>query len=175
MSRGTFFAHLFGFVVLFAMLVLPQAAQAHAGHAHAMHLTIAPTNADGPASAHADEHQNEQSLTAATQNAPNHAHDSSCDCGSCVSSSSAACFSAVAPRPPLVSPPSHGTAIGMTSNQGHPGVDTPSLRRPPRSFARTVAPAADDAHHERVAAGVLSPCEGIVPCYPVWLPQLREY
>jgi hypothetical protein len=134
MSIRTAFAQFFGLTVfLAAMFALPQAAQAHAGHSHAMH---APAKAAPVADvAAAVERQVEQSLTAGTQTEPSHTHDPSCDCSYCAQSSCTGCFSIVAPLPPLVVPPSLGTAIGIASNQSRPGIDGPSLRRPPRFFA----------------------------------------
>jgi hypothetical protein len=135
MSIRAAVAQLFGVVAfLVAMLVLPQAAQAHAGHTHAMHAPAkaAPRVADVPS---AVAQQVEQSLTAATQSKPGHVHDSSCDCGACAQCSCVSCFSAVAPMPPLVLPPSQGAAIGIAASRHRPGIDGPSLRRPPKSFA----------------------------------------
>lgn len=106
MTRPSICAQLFGFVALVAALfVLPQAAQAHAGHAHGMHV-----------------HTQAQSQTAdvsviAAQ-------------GSC-----SACFSLVAPMPPLVQPPSLSATVVLAAYSRHSGIAGPSLRRPPKSFA----------------------------------------
>jgi hypothetical protein len=134
MSIRSICAHLFGAVALLAaLLVPPQAALAHPGHTHSIQAPAAvdQPSADIPPSAQPVE----QSLAAATPSTPGHAHDGPCDRGCCAQSSCTACFSIVAPMPPMVFPPSLGRAIGLTATTPHPGINGPSLRRPPRSFA----------------------------------------
>jgi hypothetical protein len=143
MSMRTICAQLFGFATLLAaLLILPQAAEAHAGHAHAMHATTAPTTnaaaqtADSAANHDITEQRAEHHLSAAAQSAPRHADDSPCsdrDC--CTPGCCAAAFSIVAPLPPFVRPPSLSAVIGLSTNPQPPGIGGPSLRRPPRSFA----------------------------------------
>jgi hypothetical protein len=138
MSRGKLCAQLVGFAVLLAALfALPQVAQAHSGHAHAMHVHTQTQATDVSAAAdHAIEQQVEQSLTAASQSAPRHADGSPCtDRGCCAQGSCAACFSLVAPAPPLMLPPSLAAVIGLMANPLPSGIAGPSLQRPPRSFA----------------------------------------
>jgi hypothetical protein len=139
MSRGTLFAHLFGFAVLLAATFgLPQAVQAHPGHAHAVHADATHKHA-APANVSAAVQEVvervEQSMTASAPGAPGHTHDFSCDRGCCAQSSCTACCSAVAPMPPLLLPPSLSTAIGLSKNPHRAGIDGASLRRPPKSFA----------------------------------------
>jgi hypothetical protein len=139
MSRGTLFAHLFGFAVLLAAtLGLPQAVQAHPGHAHAVHIDAAhahATPANTSAAIQDVVEPVEQSMSASTPGTPSDTRDLPCDRGCCAQSSCAACFSAVAPMPPQVAPPSLSTALGLTTNPHRPGIDGTSLRRPPKSFA----------------------------------------
>lgn len=138
MARGKLCAQLVGFAVLLAALfALPQVAQAHAGHAHAMHVHAQPQATDVSAPAdHALEQQVEQSLTAASQSDPRHADGSPCtDRGCCAQGSCTACFSMVAPSPPLMLPPTLAAVIGLTANPLHAGIAGSSLQRPPRSFA----------------------------------------
>jgi hypothetical protein len=138
-----FCAQLFGFVVLVtALFALPQMAQAHAGHAHTMHahtmhVHTAHGHATEPAERAAVDYEVvEQSLHAATSNVPGQADDPPCsdrDC--CTLGSCAACFSIVAPLPPLIAPPSLTSEISLLANPPPPGIAGAALRRPPRSFA----------------------------------------
>jgi hypothetical protein len=146
MSMRTIPAQLFGLAVLLtALFGLPQAVQAHAGHAHAIHTHAHAHAVDtytqaqsADASAPADRSADltiEQSLTAPSQSAPGHMHDTPCDRGCCAQASCAGCFSLMAPIPPLVTPPSLSNAITFAANRLPPGIDGSSLRRPPKTFA----------------------------------------
>jgi hypothetical protein len=148
MSMRTICAQLVGFaVVLAALLILPQAAQAHAGHVHAthapaahVHATQVPADADARAAdssvtSEAAETRAEPSLTATTHSAPGDAADLPCSRGCCAQTSCAACFSLVVPMPPLMLPPALSMKMGVAANPQPSGIGGPSLRRPPRSFA----------------------------------------
>jgi hypothetical protein len=135
----TLCAQMFGFAVLVAALfALPQAAQAHAGHAHAMHVQAQTHAHAADLSIVADlagKPQAEQSLTSAMRSAPGHDDNAPCDRGCCAQISCAACFSLMAPMPPLVAPPALSRVIASTANRLPPGIGAAALRRPPKTFA----------------------------------------
>lgn len=139
MARRTICAQLFSFAVLVAALfILPQAAQAHAGHAHAIHLhtqTQSPAADVSAVAGDVAEQRAEQRLGTALQGLPGLAGDSPCERGCCAQSSCAGCLSLVAPMPPLMQPPSLSAAIGLAANPRRTGIGGSSLRRPPKSFA----------------------------------------
>lgn len=135
MTRPSICAQLFGFVALVAALfVLPQAAQAHAGHAHGMHVHTQAQSQTADVSVIADGVV-EQRLSTASQDAPGQTGDAPCDRGCCAQGSCSACFSLVAPMPPLVQPPSLSATVVLAAYSRHSGIAGPSLRRPPKSFA----------------------------------------
>ncbi len=137
MSRGSICAQLFGFVVLLAaLLAWPQAVRAHAGHAHAAHVHTHAQHATAAASAdqHLEQHA-EEAIASAVHGETDGTNGTPCSRGCCAQSSCAACFSMVAPMPPLVAPPSLSTEMTFAANRLPPGIDGASLRRPPRSFA----------------------------------------
>jgi hypothetical protein len=136
MWMRTLWAHLLGFAVLMAaLLLLPHAAKAHPGHAHAMHVHHTAPASPAVAGDQIAHDTIEQSLNTAAQTAPGHLPILPCERGCCAQSSCAACFSAVAPMPPQVAPPLLRTVIGFAADPLGSGIDGPSLRRPPRSFA----------------------------------------
>jgi hypothetical protein len=137
MSMRIICAQLFGFAALLAALfVLPQAAQAHPGHAHGARVHAQPATPSTPAPAvHAVEQHADQLLTAAVDRESDKTDGTPCSRGCCAQSSCAACFSLVAPMPPLVAPPSLSTEMTFAAKRLPPGIGGPSLRRPPRSFA----------------------------------------
>jgi hypothetical protein len=137
MSMRSIFAQLLFVVVVAALFALPRTAQAHQGHAHATHAHANHTAAPAADAAQdlAESHV-EQRLTAAVFSAPAPAHDIPCaDPGCRTHGSCVACCSMVAPILPLILPPILHTEIDDVASSRHSGVDGPSLRRPPRSFA----------------------------------------
>lgn len=135
MSMRTICAQLFGFAVLVAALfALPQAAKAHPGHAHGMHVTTQAHSQTADVSVIADDVP-EHHLSTASQDAPGQTDYSPCDRGCCAQGSCSACFSLVAPMPPLMQPPSLSAAIVLAAYSRRSGIARPSLRRPPKSFA----------------------------------------
>src|SRR5215207_687775 len=107
MSMRSICAQLCFAVLVAAMFALPQAAQAHQGHAHAMHVQAGHAHAQAADAVKAHEGlRAEQSLTAATFSAPVHAYDVPCaDPGCRAHGSCVACCSMVAPMLPLILPP----------------------------------------------------------------------
>jgi hypothetical protein len=137
MSMRSICAQLLFVVLVAALFALPQTAQAHQGHSHAMHAQASHAHAPAAASQQdiADSHA-EQSVGAASFSAPVPTHDIPCaDPGCCAHGSCVACCSMVAPMLPLILPPTLHTEVDEVASSSHSGIDGPSLRRPPRSFA----------------------------------------
>jgi hypothetical protein len=150
MSMRIICAQLVGFAVLLAaLLAMPQAAMAHPGHTHGIHVSAAHAHtthvqtadageriADGSGTSQANpDTRAEQSLTAATHGATGEAADLPCSLGCCTQNSCATCFSLVAPTPLLMQPPALSIKMSLAANPQPPGIDGRSLHRPPRSFA----------------------------------------
>lgn len=140
MSMRSICAQLLFVVLVAALFALPRTAQAHQSHSHAMHpqASHAPAQTADAGEAQQDltESETEQSLTAASFNAPVQTHDIPCaDPGCCAHGSCAACCSMVAPMLPLILPPTLHSEIDELASSSRSGIDGPSLRRPPRSFA----------------------------------------
>lgn len=126
-----------------ALFALPQAARAHQGHAHThaqhVHAHASPeavANTDAGVPQAAAKPRAEQDLTATAQSLPAKSGGMPCsDFGCCVHSSCGACASVVAPATPLMLPPTARVEVSDIANFNRSGIDGPSLRRPPRSFA----------------------------------------
>jgi hypothetical protein len=136
MALRTLCAHLIGIAALVAaLIVLPQAALAHPGHAHSIHVHA---SGHAPAAvAHADAGEVELSLTTAVANTVHHHGDGS-PCsgdGCCTNGSCAACFGIVVPSLPLVVAPPPRRSIALSADSDRQGIDGPSLLRPPKTFA----------------------------------------
>ena len=142
MSMRSICAQLFLVVLVAALFALPRPAQAHQGHAHAMHAQgghahapVRTADAGQVQQDLADPHA-EQSLTAASFGAPLQTHGIPCaDPGCCAHGSCVACCSMVAPQPPLILPPAMHSEVDELADASRAGIDGPSLRRPPKSFA----------------------------------------
>lgn len=138
MSMRSICAQLFFAVLVVALFALPRAALAHQGHDHAAHARAMHVHATDVQAQAADTAASnaEQSLTAAVAGEPAHMPGVPCsDPGCCAHGSCAACCSMVAPTLPMMLPPTPHAAIGDVANASRSGIDGPSLRRPPRSFA----------------------------------------
>jgi hypothetical protein len=140
MSMRSICAQLLFVVLVAALFALPRTAQAHQGHAHAMHAHA--SHAHAPAQAAEKVQQDlaeshaEQSLTAASFSVPVQTHDVPCaDPGCCAHGPCTSCCSMVAPILPLILPPALHVEIDELATTSRSGIDGPSLRRPPKSFA----------------------------------------